>query len=117
MTQSPNTWSTGAINPINPLPAGGVINGKLYVRGGNSQTYGGTRAELEVYDPTTDSWSSKASMLSPVWGAAAGVMDGKLYVAAGCKANYTFVDTCKCTTPQPTLGRRRRPCDTARVPR
>jgi N-acetylneuraminic acid mutarotase len=36
-----------------------------------------------VYDPATNVWTTKASMPTARWGAAAGVIDGKLFVAGG----------------------------------
>jgi N-acetylneuraminic acid mutarotase len=70
----------------------GVINGKIYVAGGMTNTvldettyqYGPEPwAELEVYDPATNVWTPRASIPTARWGAAAGVIDGKLYVAGG----------------------------------
>ncbi len=59
----------------------GVIDGKFYVAGGmDGSNY---LSILEVYDPTTDTWTEKASMPSPVGYAVAGVMYGRLYVASG----------------------------------
>src|ERR1700730_274366 len=52
--------------------------------GGAADELNGTnRADLQVYDPVADSWTNKAPL--PVVGAAAaaGVIDGKLYVAGG----------------------------------
>jgi N-acetylneuraminic acid mutarotase len=40
-------------------------------------------AELDVYDPATNVWTTKASMPTARWGAAGGVIDGMLYVAGG----------------------------------
>jgi N-acetylneuraminic acid mutarotase len=70
----------------------GVINGKIYVAGGMTNTlrddatyqYGPEPwAELDVYNPATNVWTTKASMPTARWGAAGGVIDGKLYVAGG----------------------------------
>ena len=43
----------------------------------------GPVANLEVYDPVTDTWSTKANMLTSREGLAAAAIDGKLYVAGG----------------------------------
>jgi N-acetylneuraminic acid mutarotase len=61
--------------------AAGVINGKLYVAGG--QTMNQALATLEVYDPVSDSWASKTPMPYARTGVGAGVIDGKLYVIGG----------------------------------
>jgi len=59
-----------------------VVAGKLYVAGGNSG--GGTATgRVDVYNPTTNSWSTVASMPTPRVGGAAGLISGKLYVVGG----------------------------------
>jgi N-acetylneuraminic acid mutarotase len=40
-----------------------------------------------VYDPATNVWTTKLSMITPRWAAAAGVIEGKLYVAGGIGAD------------------------------
>jgi N-acetylneuraminic acid mutarotase len=55
-----------------------VIGGKIYVVGGNSSAN-------DVYDPATDSWSTKTSMpVAPSlfwgWSCASAVVDGKIHV-------------------------------------
>jgi len=59
----------------------GVIDGKLYVVGG--QTGNSASPILEIYDPETESWSTGASLPVVRYRAAAGVIDGLLYVAGG----------------------------------
>jgi N-acetylneuraminic acid mutarotase len=55
--------------------AGGVINGKFYVAGGAD-------ANLDVYDPATDTWRTLAPL--PTAGRAIGaVLAGRLFVIAG----------------------------------
>ncbi len=76
-----DVWSTKAsISGTRHAPEAGVIDGKLYVAGGND---GNNLNILEVYDPSTDSWTTKASMPTSRWVAQAGVIDGLLYVAGG----------------------------------
>jgi N-acetylneuraminic acid mutarotase len=81
-----STGSTGSWVAKAPMPgkrgrANGatVINGKIYVPGGENATGGITRS-LFVYDPAADSWSTKAQM--PAAGQAGGsvAINGKLYV-------------------------------------
>ena len=73
-------WSTKA-----PMPtarsslAVDQINGIVYAAGG----FTGSKfavATVEAYDPGTNSWTSKAAMLTAVAGAGA-TLNGKLYVA------------------------------------
>jgi N-acetylneuraminic acid mutarotase len=81
-----NTWTVGASPAIIRAFANAVaINGKLYVLGGcvMSDCRIGTTNALEIYDPATNAWSNGASMVTARFGAAAGVIGGKLYVAGG----------------------------------
>ena len=77
-----NTWTVGA-SPglIRSFVSVGVINGKLYVAGGcvMSDCRIGTTNALEIYDPVANSWSNGPAMPTARFGAAAGVIGGKLY--------------------------------------
>jgi N-acetylneuraminic acid mutarotase len=84
-----DTWTTKA--PVDIYWGGmasGVIDGKLYVAGG-ATPYWGTSGDrrllnvLEVYDPATDTWTTKAPMPTARDGCQGGVIDGKLYVVGG----------------------------------
>jgi len=85
-----DTWSTATANPV---PAAGgsasaVLNGKMYVVGGCND--GGCASPLtavQVYDPSTDSWSSAADYPQPVTFAMCGGINGKLYCAGGSATN------------------------------
>ncbi|MGQ4513409.1 carboxypeptidase regulatory-like domain-containing protein [Streptomyces sp. DW26H14] len=72
-------------------PAGGFIDGKLYVVGGWATT-GATDPKLEVYDPGADSWSTGAPTPQPYAGAGNAVLDGKLYVIGGCTVSCGTTD-------------------------
>lgn len=80
-------WATQAGMPTaRAAPAVGVIGGKVYVAGGCCvlHSYPFTRfGVLEVFDPGTNSWGFATSMPTAVESAPSGVIDGKLYVAAG----------------------------------
>jgi len=81
-----NTWSTKANMPTSrAYPAVGVIDGKLYVVGGGNSDYRSSTIynKLEVYDPQTNTWSTKAGIPTPRVEVAAGVINGKLYVVGG----------------------------------
>lgn len=89
---SSHAFPQGAWTGKTPIPtpslgaATGVIDGKLYVAGGCCVTFGFpfTRfSTLQIYDPKTDSWTTKSPMPRAVYGAAAGAINGKLYVAGG----------------------------------
>ena len=60
-----NTWSTGASMPTPRTSfVTGVIDGKLYAAGGQGPPFAGNPpyAVLEVYDPATNTWTTKTSM-------------------------------------------------------
>jgi N-acetylneuraminic acid mutarotase len=57
-----------------------VIGGKFYVAGGSS---GG--AELDVYDPVTNRWTTKAPLPQPRWLGGAAALGGRLYVIGGLR--------------------------------
>ena len=79
-----NKWGARRSAPhFHRSGAAGVIGGKLYVVGGfrGAQSV----ADLDVYDPATDSWTTRAPM--PTAGGAIGTaLEGKLYVLAGTNA-------------------------------
>jgi N-acetylneuraminic acid mutarotase len=74
-----DTWATRPLAPhFHKRGAGGVINGKFYVAGGELNN-GSAVAALDVYDPVTNKWSTLAPVptAGPVIGA---VMNHKLFV-------------------------------------
>src|ERR1700674_371875 len=84
-----NSWSAGAAPNIDrAFPSVGVIGGLLYVAGGciNSDCRIGVTNALEIYDPVANSWSNGAPMTTARFGAAPGVIGGKLYVSGGTTA-------------------------------
>lgn len=80
-----NTWTTKTPMPHAVYAAAtGVINGKLYVAGGQADpTNGNNVTDLQIYDPVTDSWTNGHPLPAGRSGANAGVINGKLYVAGG----------------------------------
>jgi N-acetylneuraminic acid mutarotase len=80
---STDTWETKA-----PLPRNGraeltasVVNGKIYVVGGYFfGLYLVSSNVLDVYDPETDTWTTKAPMSSAVYSCSSAVVDNKMYV-------------------------------------
>jgi len=84
-----DTWMSRA--PI-PTPrwaaAATTINGKIYVVGGATDypEFGGTpqvTGSLEVYDPGTDTWTTKVPMPTARMHLAAAVVGGTLYAVGG----------------------------------
>ena len=75
-----NKWGARRSAPhFHRRGAAGVIGGKFYVAGGLGST------DLDVYDPATDSWRTRAPI--PKAGGAIGTaLGGKLYVVVGTDA-------------------------------
>jgi len=82
-------WSSIASMP-DPVekPAVAFINGKLYVADG-WDSKGNPTAALQIYDPATDTWSTGPDNPNPLGGgAAATVLEGKLYLIGGCPNGF-----------------------------
>jgi N-acetylneuraminic acid mutarotase len=62
-----------------------VIDGKLYVIGGNIN--GVNVSTVEIYDPASNTWTTGTSEPTARYGAAAGVIDSKLYATGGYDAS------------------------------
>ena len=85
-----NSWTTKASMPTPRLaPSVGVVNGLLYAMGGDDYTdvFGdySSHGIVEAYDPVTDSWTTKAPMLTPRTDFSLGVVNGILYAVGGLK--------------------------------
>jgi len=114
-----NLWTTKC-----PMPTGrdrlaaAEIGGKLYVVGGYEGTPSGRGilSTLEVYDPVTDTWTTKRSMPTARYALAAAEIGGKLYVVGGsngmayCLSTLEVYDpatdtwTTKCPMPTERSG-------------
>ncbi|NOX61857.1 MAG: hypothetical protein GXP42_07910 [Chloroflexi bacterium] len=62
--------------------AGGVVDGRLYVVGGENES--GDVAVMEVYDPLVEAWQSLAPRAVAARNAAAAGLENYLYVVGGC---------------------------------
>ena len=80
-----NTWETLAPMPTGRSGiAGAVVNGCLYVFGGEgARRPGGTFNENEVYDPRTNSWESAPPMPTARHGIGAAVVGTEMYIPGG----------------------------------
>jgi N-acetylneuraminic acid mutarotase len=91
----PGTWAFDPVaqryEPRAPLltarggVAGSVLGGKLFIFGGegNAMDPSGVFAEVEAYDPGTDSWESFPNMLLPRHGLAAATLGERIYLPGG----------------------------------
>lgn len=112
-----DTWAEREPAPHHQHRAAvGVINGKLYVAGGMAKTIRNEVTyeydpvpwgELDVHDPATNVWTTRKSMTTARYGAAGGVIDGKLYVAGGIGTGYSTVSSMEMYDPATnTWGKR-----------
>jgi len=108
-----DSWTTATSMPTaRRFPAAAVIDGKMYVAGGNTGSSNLTSTtSLEVYGPTTDSWTAATSMPTARAWAAAATIDRKLYVAGGYNGTSVLktlevydptTDSWTTATPMPT---------------
>ncbi|MBM4400414.1 MAG: hypothetical protein FJ045_00510 [Crenarchaeota archaeon] len=85
-----NTWEIKEpmLTPRADLQAS-VVDGKIYLIGGKvywgAEPYYHELNVTEVYDPATNSWTTKAPMPIPALGYASEVVDGKIYVIGGAR--------------------------------
>jgi N-acetylneuraminic acid mutarotase len=71
-------------------PGSAVLDGRIYIIGGQRGTapYPST-AEVEVYDPSSDTWSIGAPMSNDRWGLMVAVADGRIYAIGGQTGSFT----------------------------
>jgi len=84
----------------NPMPTNrsalcaNVVNGKIYLTGGivdGPPPSFSSKSELtEVYDPETDSWTTKASIPTPVCSYNSAVVNNKIYIIGGSALYTTY---------------------------
>ena len=88
---SSDGWAVKAAPLFNHggITASAVIDNKLYIVGGCLNGDCGTvTGVLEMYDPSTNSWTQKAPMPTPRGKLAAVAIAGKLYVVGGMSAGF-----------------------------
>jgi N-acetylneuraminic acid mutarotase len=82
---------------VHVQPAVGAIAGKLYVAGGNNGA-AGAMTRLDVYDPATNTWTTKAPMPTARVAMAGVVLSGRLYVMGG-RVGTTYLDAVQTYEP------------------
>jgi N-acetylneuraminic acid mutarotase len=83
-----NTWSMGAPRPVEGGTfASAVIDGLIYVTGGQAAGGTVTHDELHSYDPGTDSWQQLASLPGERSALGGGSIGGQFCVFGGRTAN------------------------------
>jgi N-acetylneuraminic acid mutarotase len=82
------TWATEAPDPsistLSNPDASGQINGLIYVHGYNDTGVDSGNSTLDIYNPTTNVWTTGATPLLARAGVAVGVINGRMYVVGGC---------------------------------
>jgi N-acetylneuraminic acid mutarotase len=86
-----NTWETKVSMPTPRADLrASVVDGKIYLMGGKEywevNPFYHELNVTEVYDPATNSWTTKSSMPIPAFGYASEVVDDKIYVIGGARA-------------------------------
>jgi len=105
-----DSWSQAAPAPLALHHSGAaVVDGKIYLVGGFTKPFGERDPvdTLFVYDPATDQWQTRASMLAPSGALAVAVLDGKIFAfggerkrPAGSNPPYAPVDDAAVYDPQ-----------------
>jgi N-acetylneuraminic acid mutarotase len=113
-----DTWTTRAPMPTaRAYATAGVAGGILYVVGGSGSGESGIRpplATVEAYNPTTNTWSTKAPMPTARYGPTAGLANGILYVAGGFGLN-NYLATLEAYDPITNTWQTKAPMPTARA--
>jgi len=93
-------WTTKASIPtVRVALAASAVNNKIYAIGGatgtspHTITFSGLLATNEEYDPTTDTWTAKASIPIARWNFGAVAMNNKIYAMGGQSGPTTFLAT------------------------
>jgi len=85
-----DTWENRtSTHETNGIVHANVVNGKIYVMGGNYMHGLGTYIPMSsnyVYDPQTDNWTKLADIPLAVGGYASAVIDKKIYIISGANA-------------------------------
>ena len=100
-----NTWQTKASMPTprSDLSAN-IVDNKIYLIGGKRYAsaapfYGETNIN-EVYDPSTDTWTTKNPIPTAVQGYGSAVLDNKIYVLGGSRVPSTSGSSISVSTNQ-----------------
>ncbi len=80
---STNTWATMAPMPTPREYASAVVgsDGDIYVVGGMDST--GGLSTVEIYNPTTDHWTTGPSLATAEWGGSAAAVKNRIFVFGG----------------------------------
>jgi len=98
-----DTWTTKADMPTArgwTSPSSAVVDGKIYVIGGDDGSADWSTPTVEEYDPATDTWTQKADMPTSRWCLATCAFNGKIYAIGGYPpGNYMGLKTVEVYDP------------------
>ena len=94
-----DTWENKTAMPTKrQLPKANVVNGKIYLIGGfqyqdwTYPNYGTIELDVnEVYDPETDSWTTKTPMPNTPYGPASAAINNRIYVISGFQSDLNQI--------------------------
>jgi N-acetylneuraminic acid mutarotase len=112
-----NIWTTKAPMPTpRAHPAAGAVNGILYVVGGcpNNPCSQHAVGTVEAYDPTSNTWTTKAAMPTPRAALGIGVVNGVLYAVGGFANGAIHVNTVEAYDPTTNTWTTQAPMPTPR---
>jgi uncharacterized repeat protein (TIGR03803 family) len=82
-----NSWMSGKTMPTGTVFSSvGVLNGDLYVIGGDNAS-GTVLADVQIYNPTTNAWSTGTALPTATDSTSAAVVNNILYVFGGSTAS------------------------------
>ena len=92
-----DTWTVAADMPTpRDAHATVAVDGKVYAFGGlawGSESSVEVAHEVEVYDPSTNSWERSTRMPDQRWGLGAAVVDGTIYLIGGARTTMTIASS------------------------
>lgn len=95
-----------------------VVDGKIYVIAGMTSGpdfWSGIQSSVEVYDPLTDTWSTKSNMPTPRIWLSTSVVDGKIYAIGGLLLTTEALSTVEVYDPATDTWTTKTPMPTARA--
>jgi len=104
-----DSWLTSEWGQLAPLPtprrhlAAAVVDNKIYVIGGEIIPSPNNAVPVginEMYNPSTDTWTTKASMPTPRSGLSLAVLNSEIYAIGGVDQNHQISNTVEKYNPE-----------------